>query len=178
MKIFKKIADWATNNYASYEKEIDIYSQILQEIERIDQNLDFVLQNWEILDELEIDPILKKNYRDTQILVEYNKKNAMAKKNALEELRKINEYIKKITYQIKDAILLENSIEEILNGIAKINILIFQNPLLKAFQNLDVRNIFEKKWKQIDFEELKRRIAERKSEIIPYMGEIEQLKRK
>lgn len=178
MKIFKKIADWATNNSATYEKEIDIYSQLLQEIERIDENLDFVLQNWEILEELEIDSILKKNYRETQILVEYNKKNVLAKKNALEELRKINEYIEKITYQIKDAILLEKSIEEIQNGITKINVLIFQNPLLKAFQNLDVRNIFEKKWKQVDFEELKRRIAERKSEIIPYMGEIGQLKRK
>lgn len=179
MKIFKGIVNWATDNITLYEKENNVYIQILKEIDRIDQNLDFILQDLELLEELEIDPVLKKNYKEAQILIEYNKKIAIInRKQVLEELRKIDENLKKIRTQIKDAVLLENSIEEIQKGIIQINVLIYQNSLLKAFRNLDVQNILKYKWTQNDFDELKKEIAERKSKIIPYLVEIEQMKRK
>ena len=182
MSIFKRITNWATDKGNSYTKENEVYNEIISNVRNLESSLDFII-NDNMLYEILPDEAKVSKFLNSQTIIDFKKKSigrALTDRDRqiiILEIRRLELERERLLKEIKNLLLQSNQINDICESTRKINNLIYHNIILEALKGYAGIN-GSKKWKVEELENLKNKISLRKTEIIPYLGEIEQMKRK
>lgn len=182
MNIFKRMIDWATDKGNSFSKENDVYEDIISNMDDIESYMNYIISD-NVLSDLFPGESLIIDFLSIDSVIEFQKKSMARAKNQAEldkikrEIRRLEIMKERLLKKIKNLILKSDSIDDINESNRKMNSIIYQNLILEALKSYAGMNV-SKKWTVDELEELRNRISQRRTEIIPYLGEIEQLKRK
>lgn len=194
MRIFNfvkaSITDWATGNSQSYEKEINIYDELIDLISRTDQILDEIIAKGNFSDEWAVFKIKNDKYtlpflnayiNDLMKNYTLNSDNYEEKIKQFEYINQLQEIYEKTEFKIKtllvNNVLRYEEMDELYWNLIEIKKLLISNMNLTAIQKSGFRPQ-EQLPKYEDINHLKILIAERKSDIIPYLGKINNSKKK
>lgn len=183
MKLFKKMADWASGNFEKFEKENQVYTNVMNELDNITTTLNTLVENYSLLQATELKDDLLRDLVNVQSALAFQK-NRMKTATSIEqqkimlEIQKLKLQYEEIILKIKNALLKNFGITEILQSTYNINGEIYRNPLFQPFQEFHNKNIIQKKWTVEELDKLSNNIGIRRSEIIPYLIQMEDIKKK
>ena len=173
MDILKKITNWATGNSISFEKEDEIYEEVVKDINIINDLLDVLIENDDItLRYNQISMKSMKAFQQIKIRSLGNVKMDSERKIISQEIQLLEIKIQKLVEELKNEMLQDMEIYEIQERISSINHTIYHNIQMPAFESFRGENVIEKKWNQIQLNELRNRIAIRRQTLISYLADV------
>ena len=174
MTIFNRMSDYSTGNSRVYEKESQIYNEIIQQIEKIFGLLENKIDSDDILDyvfELNGEKFSLKSLKD---YIQMKRKIILRNNDGdIQRLiSELNNYYEIMKYKIKDKLLQNKEYDDIQECLYKINGLIYSNLIYEPLKKYTSSNIIEKKWTLEELEKLKNDIYNRKVSIQQYLSKL------
>ncbi len=185
MSFLDILRDWPTGNYHDYTMENDIYDQLLNLIDQLEEKLEIIALKGTLSDAW-----ATFEYSDTiytlillKSLIELRIKQNIRKinKSMLVELEHLQNFYKKMEEIVKNNIIkvcsYEEGMEEVYWNLMEIKKLLLNSASLKAIRslNFDYQNL-DLTYNQI--QQLKQSITIRKCEIVPYIEDMNYQKKK
>lgn len=185
MSFLDIIKDWPTGNYYDYTMENDIYNQLLDLIDQLEEKLEIVALKGTLSDawatfgysDTICTLLLLKNLIELRIKQNLENLN----KSTLIELEHLQRFYKKMEKIVKNNIIkvcsYSEGMEEVYWNLVEIKKILLNSANLKAIksQNFDYQNL-DLTYNQIH--KLKQNIAIRKCEIVPYIEDMDYQKKR
>ncbi len=184
MKIRKKIQDWATGNYINFKQENDVYEQIITKIQAIMNYLDVYVQNISLQKEQITEGTLLEKIDTLKANIEFQKirlKKSTQKEEQqkiYQELQKLQQEWEELIIQIKNDLLQNAYLLEIQKNVYEMNGLIYQNAFLETLQPFLEKDMINKKWNVNQLNDLRNSLAQKRMKILPYLIEMEDIRKK
>lgn len=176
MSIFNKLIDFGTGRSYTYEKELKVYNDISQEIEKIFQILSNYMTSEKISNFIfEInDNKFTLNSLENYIIMQRNrlKKSETDIIELTEFLKQLNDYYIFIENEIKDKLLCDKECIDLQECQAKINKLIYNNLICEPLKSYNTHDLNDRQWSQKELNDLKDKIFNQKLVIIEYLSKV------
>lgn len=174
MGLFNRVVDFATNNISNYQKENETYSLAVSEIESIENLLDFYTKE-DSLASISSDLYKKVRIKiiDINNQIYINKRNlAQAKTNGdyqriLKKIDYLLEQLEILIAKAKNDLLVSKSLGELQDHLTALQVIINGNARYEPFINFVAHSY----WTIEDLTDIRNKIAERRTKIIPYLGD-------
>ncbi len=173
MGIFNRVVDFATNNSVNYQKENEAYSLVVSEIESIENLLDYYTQEDGLNDYSEV-------YKKIRVkIIELNNQIIISKRNLAQAKTKLDyqRILKRIDYLLeqleiilikaKNELLKSKTLGELQDHLTELQVLINSNARYEPFTNF----VSHDDWTIEDITNIRNQIADRRTKIIPYLGD-------
>ncbi len=173
MSVLKKITNWATGNSISFEKENEVYEEIVKDINNINNLLDDLILDDEMMlryNQLSIKSM--RNFQKIKIQSSSHAKMTSERNDILQEIKLLEIEIQKLVEELKDKMLQDMELYEVQEIISSINYTIYHNIHMPAFESFIGENMMDKKWNQLQLNELRNSIAIRRQTLIPQLVDI------
>ncbi len=182
MNILKKISNWSTNNFENYQNENRVYDEIVGEMENLDDLLNVIATDVYMIEAVGLDEKVDMSLFQNKLIIDFKRKSLIKasleeQKAIIKEIACLQQEYDQFLDELKNLILASNRFIEIQNSTSKINALISHHVLLEAFKPFYVEEMMQKVWTLEDLQLLRNKIAERRTILIPYLAEMESLKR-
>ena len=176
MSIFNKIIDFGTGKSYSYEKELKVYNDISQEIEKIFQVLSKYMTSEKINNfvfEINNEPFTLNSLKN-YIIMQRNRlrKSELNRNELIELLKELNDYYILIENEIKNNLLLDKECIDLQECQLKINRLIYNNLICEPLKSYNTSNLKNRQWSQKELNDLKDKIFNQKVVIIEYLSKV------
>ena len=173
MGFFGSLINFATGNKENFEQENQVYTDVVQKIEQIYQELENMvnqdyIQSSEYLIEKEKNDFMKlENYIIVLKRKLVTENNDMERRKIISEIQNIQVALEALIEKLKDNLLNRKNSIELMTKISELNAILLRYANLVAFQNINVR---KEPWTMAKLENLKNQISNRRVEIIPKMS--------